>query len=173
MIDSEMKYCTACDDEYMPEIVNCGVCGARLISGAELMLKKEARQQRLDSRRGELTVDDDIVTILRAPMADIKRVGAQLGRENIGTLIFGEDPSCGKGCCGGGTFELKVRREEAQLALAIIESDFDRTTAINEHNTAYVDYGFDPEEGENTCPACGCTFTTDSVTCPDCGLCFG
>ncbi len=171
-IDKNMRYCLSCQDEYRPEIEKCGVCGGDLLTGEELIAKEKSIKQHSTLRKGALSESDDLVTILKASMVDVKRVDQQLTRENIGTLIRGDESSCGKGCCGGGSVELLVRREDGQAAIAIIESDFDKATAFDSHNTAYVDYGFDSSRDENTCPACGTGFS-GSATCPDCGLCFG
>ena len=65
-----------------------------------------------------------------------------------------------------------MRREDAQAAIIFIERDIDKVTAIDSHNNAYADYGFDTSRTDNTCPACGTNFS-GSTTCPDCGLCFG
>ncbi len=179
-IDPEMHYCLRCNDEYMPERVACGVCGATLVSGADMLAQRQSRGQQKASRKGALTPDDDIITILKAPMLDVKRLEKQFQQENIGAVIWGDKSSCGKGCCGGGELELRVRREDAMAAMAIIEADFKRQTASHEsHHDAVADYVFDPGRGENCCPACGSTFSTGSqggsqgLTCPDCGLCFG
>ena len=171
-IEKGMKYCLTCDDEYRPEIEKCGICGTKLMTGEELLVQENQKKQQVNARKGMLTQNDDVVTILKASMTDVKRLEQQLVNENIGTLILGDGPACGKGCCGSGDVELMVRREDAQAAIAIIENDFNNMTAIETHNTAYVDYGFDPSRSENSCPACGTSFS-GSATCPDCGLCFG
>lgn len=178
-IDPKMHYCLHCNDEYMPERTTCGVCGATLVSGADMLGHHQAKSQQKAGRKGALTPDDDIITIFKASLLDVKRLDQQMQQENIGTLIWGDKPSCGKGCCGGGDLELRVRREDAMAAMAIIEADFKRQTASHETHDAVVDYVFDAGRGENCCPACGCTFSTgseggsQSLTCPDCGLCFG
>lgn len=171
-IEKEMRYCVSCRDEYRPGIEKCGVCGADLVSGAELLDQKAGQLEALRSRKGPLTDRDEVVTVLKATMAEVRRIESLLLADKIGTRIVGDGPSCGKGCCGGGEVELQVRREEALEAIAIIEKDFDRVTAIDSHSTAYADYGFDPNRNANTCPACGTAFS-GSLTCPDCGLCFG
>lgn len=182
-IDSEMCYCLRCNDEYMPDRTTCGVCGAALVSGRELQDQSHARLEPKANRKGALTPEDDIITVFKAPLLDVKRLEKQMQRENIGTLIWGEKSSCGKGCgksCGGGgDLELRVRREDAMAAMALLEDDFKRQTASHDMHNAVADYGFDPEDAENSCPACGCTFSVHSqggrqeLTCPDCGLCFG
>lgn len=179
-IDPEMRYCIKCNDEYMPQITTCGVCGMALLTGTEMLNRHQATHQQKAGRKGALTPTDEIVTIFKAPLADIKRIEQQLKRENIGTLVLGDKPSCGKGCCGGGgELELRVRREDAMAAMAVIEDDFKRQTASHEMQSAVADYVVHLEGDENCCPACGCTFSMASqrggqgLTCPDCGLCFG
>lgn len=177
-IDPEMRYCPKCNDEYEPEMTACGVCGTALLLGAELHGRRHATRQQVASRKGALTPDDEIITIFKASLNDARRVERLLQRENIGTLLWGDKPSCGKGCCGGGDLELRVRREDAGAAMLLIEEDFKRQTASHGEHHAVADYVVDPENSENVCPACGATFALDSrsgrsLTCPDCGLCFG
>lgn len=178
-IDPEMRYCLTCNDEYIPEMTSCGVCGAALITGGEMLERRRSGSRQVAGRKGALTPEDDIVTIFKASLADVKRIERQLARENIGTLIWGDKPSCGKGCCGGGDLELRVRREDAGAAMAVIEADFRRQTASHESHSAVADYVVDLANSQNSCPACGATFSLDprhasqGVTCPDCGLCFG
>ncbi len=81
------------------------------------------------------------------------------------------DGGCGKGCCGSDV-ELKIRKEDGTAALKIIDSDFDRMTGFTDLSHEFADNGFNPEDQEASCPACGETFSTSTSTCPDCGLCF-
>jgi len=177
-IDPEMRYCPKCNDEYEPEMTACGVCGMALVLGAEMLMPRQTTRQQAAVRKGALTPDDEIVTIFKASLNDARRVERLLQQENIGTLLWGDKPSCGKGCCGGGDLELRVRREDARAAMLLIEEDFKRQTASHGDHSAVADYVVDPENSENVCPACGATFALDtrpgrSLTCPDCGLCFG
>lgn len=171
MYDNEMKYCPVCEDEYMPSIVNCGVCGAVLLSGLEMLELHTREHGDMAKRKGALSADDDIATVFKGPMVDVKRVEAKLLSVNIGTLIVAQDSSCGKGCCAP-EVELKIRREDGHPALRIIESDFENMTGSSEFISVFEDTGFDPIDNESTCPACGCTFSTQNTACPDCGLCF-
>nr|MBF0221608.1 hypothetical protein [Desulfobulbaceae bacterium] len=171
IFEKKMRYCLTCQDEYMPEIEQCGVCGAKLLTGEEVVASQNSRAQQMNARKGALTDKDDVVTILKASISEVRRIEQLLVNENIGTSVIGDGPACGKGCCGGGDVELLVRREDAQSAMQIIEQDFDKVTAINSHNTAYADYAFDSSSSANICPACGTSFS-GSATCPDCGLCF-
>ena len=77
-IEKNMRYCFACQDEYRPEIEKCGVCGADLLTGDELIAKEKSRQQELDARKGALSENDDVVTILKASLSDVKRIEQQL-----------------------------------------------------------------------------------------------
>ena len=171
MYDVEMKYCPVCDDEYMPNMKNCGVCGKPLLSGEEMLQYRNAGNEECASRKGALTAHDDIATIFKGPMADVKRVEGKLMSVNIGTCIVAQDSSCGKGCCAP-EVELKIRREDGAAALKIIESDFEEMTGAVDFVHEIEDHGFDPSGLESTCPACGCIFSTENSTCPDCGLCF-
>lgn len=172
MVDPELKYCLQCNDEYMPEIENCGVCGMKLISGQEVMEKEEARNRRLESRAGRITPDDDLVNIRQGALPDMKRVEALLNSERIATLLVGDESSCGKGCGCASSFVLQVRREDAQDALMILADEFRRSTGLDHHDTSHADNIFDPLAAEVVCPACGHNFSPSAGACPDCGLQF-
>lgn len=172
MYNNQMKYCLACKDEYLPEITNCGVCGSKLLSGGEILARKKEKELALQRRGGPLTPQDDIITIYKGPLAEVKRIEAKLAEEKIGTRIIGEKDGCGKGCCGSNV-ELQIRRDDGQDAQRIIELDFEKMTGISDFSHDIVDSVFDPGAPTSTCPACGFTFSTSGSTCPDCGLCFG
>ncbi len=172
MIDPDLKYCPKCGDEYRAEIETCPSCEISLITGLDKIAMEEARSQRMNSRRGELTPDDDIVALHKGPLSDIKHLEDLLVAEKIGTLVVGDDHSCGKGCCPTNYF-LLVRREDAQDAVQIINAEYQRSTALHHHDKGYADSVYNKDASEVTCPACGHTFSTSSESCPDCGLCFG
>ncbi len=169
-IDTGMRYCLTCRDEYRPEIIKCAACGTTLISGEEMRDRLLKHQSKILAKKGEIRSGEEIVTIMKAGIHEIKRIQQFLNKARIGSVLIG-DETCGQGCCGGGDIELRVRPKEAAEALAIIEEDLARTTALHEHELP-ADSGFNPEEAEHICPACGAIFATSSSTCPDCGLCF-
>jgi len=172
MIDPELQYCLRCQDEYRADIEICGVCGMLLISGADVLKMEAERRQQLESRGGELSADDEVVSIRRGPLADLRHLEGLLKRENIGSLIAGDESSCGKGCCPA-TFFLQVRADVAGEALAILEKDFQKSTALAHHDASFVNAVYDAGAQETVCPACGHIFSTSLKDCPDCGLCLG
>jgi len=172
MIDPELKYCPKCGDEYRADIETCASCEVTLITGRDKIAKEEARKQRLNSRRGELTPEDDIVALHKGPLTDIKHMEDLLAAENIATLTVGDEQSCGQGCCPT-NYILLVRREDAQDAVQIINAEYQRATALEHHDTCHAESVYNRDAGQATCPACGHTFPTTLESCPDCGLCFG
>lgn len=170
--DPDLMYCPQCNDEYRSDIVLCASCQVNLISGRERLAMEEDRTQHLQTRKGDLRPDDDIVKIHGGPLIDIKRLQAKMEKERIGTLIVGDEKSCGKGCCPS-TYYLQVRREDAHAAFRIIQEEHHRHTALHDHDISLTDAVYDAGAAEALCPACGCRFSTSSTTCPDCGLCFG
>jgi hypothetical protein len=172
MIDPELKYCPQCDDEYMPEIVQCAACGVELITGRmKIDMLKEQERKRAAAME-ELSPEDDLVSIRRGPLGEIKHLGNRLNDAMIATLIAGDENSCGKGCCPS-TFYLQVRRQDAMEAMAVLQEEFRQTTALEDHDTSHVDNIFDTSASEANCPACGYAFPTTSTECPDCGLSLG
>ncbi len=172
MVDPNLKYCLTCQDEYMPEIVNCPICHDQLQTGQQVLEIEEARRNRLANRSGQVSSEDEVVSIRQGTLNDMKHLENLLKAENLGVLIAGDENSCGKGCCASNFF-LQVRKEEAYDALKILEAEFLRTTGIEYHDTTHADSVFDPKAGEVVCPACGHAFSPTSTSCPDCGLQFG
>ncbi len=174
MIDPDFKYCPQCKDEYRAEIIVCADCGITLLSGKEMMERQKGSLSRKNSRRQDITPEDDIVSIHKADMKEVKLLEKELQKENIAVLIASEGggSSCGKGCCGS-SFLLQVLREDGRDAYAVVQAYIDRTTAISHHDLSHCDTVFNPEEKQAVCPACGFKFQTSAAICPDCGLCFG
>ena len=172
MIEPDLKYCPECGDEYRAEIEKCAACGLELITGLQKMEIEEARRRKLASRTAELSPDDDLVVIHRGPLKDIRRLAELLEMERIGSLISGDEKSCGKSCCPTVYF-LSIKRDDAMDCLRIIDEEHKRTTGLAHHENVHDDVVFNPQAGEATCPACGHAFPTTETTCPDCGLSFG
>lgn len=172
MIEPDLKYCPKCDDEYRAEIEKCAACGVDLITGQQKIDMEEARQRKLANRAVELSPDDDLVVVRRGPLTDLRQLAVHLEKESIGTLISGDEKSCGKSCCPT-VYNLCIRRDDAMEALQIIEEEHKRTTGLAFHDNVHDDVVFNPHAGEAKCPACGHAFSTTETTCPDCGLSFG
>lgn len=172
MIDPELKYCVRCNDEYMPQIETCGVCGMKLLSGQEMLAREEARNRKLASRASRITADEDLVSIRQGPLPDVKGMEGLLQSEGIPTLLIGDESSCGKGCGCATSFILQVRREDAQDALQVLAEEFRRSTALDSHDITHTDSVFNPLAPEVVCPACGYRFPPAAGACPDCGLQF-
>lgn len=170
MFEERYKYCPSCLDEYRPEINVCAACQAELVTGEEMLARQQEEKARERGRAGELHGDDDLVSVRRGPLAEMKAYEKLLKSAQIGTLLAGDESSCGKGCCPG-NFDLLVRREEARDALLIIEAEIKRTAVLDHEGGEGGDSVFDPLAAENTCPACGHCFS-GGTECPDCGLCF-
>ena len=173
MIEPDLKYCPQCDDEYMPSIEICAACGVSLITGSQKIELDRADEKKLESRGGEISESEaeELVTIRKGPLADTKTLESLLNKERIGTLVIGDESSCGKGCCQ--SFFLQVRPSEVQDAMKILEKEFRRTTGLHHHEVNHADAVFDLTAGKAVCPACGFAFGTSTTTCPDCGLCLG
>ncbi len=173
MYDPELKYCPKCKDEYRADIQNCAACNITLLTGIEMADFAENSSAARQNRKGALTHDDDIVTIHKGTLADMRALEPELQKERIGYLIAGDEPNgCGKGCCAS-NFYLQIRREDARDAFAIIEKHFARSTGLSDFDLSHADTVYNPDAGQAVCPACGFTFQTSTNTCPECGLCFG
>lgn len=171
MIDPQHKYCPKCQDEYRAEMVTCAACEVTLLTGAELLARQRAGLEKQTARKGKLRDDDELVSARRGPLAEMRAYEQVLQRQGIGTMLAGEDKSCGKGCCPS-NFDLLVRREEADEAVQLIAAEIRRTAPLDGPGGTHHDAVFHDEAVETTCPACGHRFPP-AAECPDCGLCFG
>ncbi len=169
--DAELKYCPTCRDEYRAEVESCATCKITLLTGREMADFVGQIQAARAKRRGDLTADDDIVTIHKGALADLQRLAELFAAENIGMAIVSDAGGCNKGCCGS-SLSLQVRREDAQAAYELIQQDFQQITCLADHDTSHCHGVFDQDAGVASCPACGFEFETSTTTCPDCGLCF-
>jgi len=172
MIELDLKYCPQCNDEYRAEIEKCAACGVVLITGAQKIEMEEQRRRKLANRTSELSPDDDLVIIRRGPLAEMRHFTDLLDGENIGTLLVGDEKSCGQSCCPT-VYSILVKREDGLDALKIVEEEHKRVTGLMHHELSGADAVFNPEADEACCPACGHTFPTTETACPDCGLSFG
>ena len=170
--EPELKYCLQCDEEYRAEIENCATCGIPLIPGTEKIAMEQAQGSKLASRSMELSSDDELVSIRKGPLKDMKHLHTILASEKIPSLVAGEKGNCGAGCCGGGEFFLQIRMEDGEEATRLLAQDFKKNTSLDSHDLSNVHAVFDTGAEQSTCPACGFSFATTSSTCPDCGLCF-
>lgn len=172
MIELDLKYCPECNDEYRAEIERCAVCDVVLITGAQKIEMEEERRRKQQNRTAELSPDDDLVALRRGPLSDMRHLVSLLEAENIGTLLVGDEKSCGQSCCPS-VYTLLVKREDGMEAHVLLEEEHKRTTGLVYHEHSDVDSVFNPEAGEACCPACGHRFPPTGTTCPDCGLNFG
>lgn len=173
IFDNDLKYCPRCQDEYRADIEKCADCGLLLLTGRQIQeMVGQGEQQRL-SRKGALTPEDEVVTIHKGALPELRDLEEKLTRENIGVLIMSDQPAgCNKGCCPS-DFYLQVRKEDARDAFAILGEEFQRSTSLHDHDLAHVDQVFNRDASHAICPACGFEFETKATICPDCGLCFG
>ncbi|MCI5142879.1 MAG: hypothetical protein D3909_14355 [Candidatus Electrothrix sp. ATG1] len=168
-IDAELQYCQNCMEEYRADIATCADCHISLISGKKML---EARQERKEGGRSMvISPDDDLVSIRKGPLVQMKDLQAMLKREGIPSLAVSEDSNCGQGSCATNLF-VQVRREDLQDVMAILERDHIQSTGLEDHNLSTAGAVFDTAVEQATCPACGHSFSTTEASCPDCGLCF-
>jgi hypothetical protein len=94
MFDTELKYCPKCRDEYMMVAERCAECDVPLLTGGDMAAFLEGK---LGGRKGALTEGDDLVTVHKGPLADLKHIAGLCEQENIGTAVVSQSSDCGKG----------------------------------------------------------------------------
>lgn len=162
------RYCPRCDGEYRAEISVCAGCQVPLVA--------HRRDPEPGVRAGEpvaISPDEEVVTVQRGRLMDIKLQQRRFEREGIASVIGGEGPGGGGSCCRTSGFELQVRTVEAAAAQRLLEQEFRRSTGLEEQTLAEVATTIiDPTAATVRCPACAHHFTPEGDCCPECGLCF-
>lgn len=170
-IDLEMNYCPTCGDEYRIDIRYCPVCTLSLISGREKLEKVMAAEKALSGRSMDISPDDELVTIRKGPIKDMKSLQKLLAMDKIPAILAGDEKSCGKSCCGPELY-LQIKKEDMQMATEVLSREFIKSTALDSHDLSNAAAVFDHLAAETVCPACGCRFSPTVGACPECGLCF-
>jgi hypothetical protein len=167
MIDPELKYCPDCKDEYRSDFSTCAACNKELISGADLLAadvdKKPKNQSSL-----EITGDDTLVVLQKGSMLDMKNMKRNLAGASVPAILTKDD---NKGCCGVEMY-LHIRMQDKDRAIAVLNSEFEKTTELHQYDLSTADAVFDQGANMTICPACGYEFMPTSSACPDCGLQF-
>lgn len=169
-LSREMNYCPKCGVEYRPGINICAGCAVALISGAEKLAQVKREEEMVASRTMEILPTDELLTIQKGLIKDIKALQKLLAKERIPAIIAG-DEGCAKGCCGPEMF-LQIRKEDMDVAAEVLTKDFVKSTALESHDITNATAVFDHLAKETVCPACGCCFSPTVGACPECGLCF-
>lgn len=172
IIDPDLQYCPQCRDEYRAGIELCAACGIELLSGRQMLALTEEQNNRLVARSREISEQDELVDILKGQVINVKSVQSLLKREGFPSILAGDSSTCCTKGCRGGEVRLQVRREDLREVMDILADEHMHATGLPDHEPAFVDAVYNPEAGAAICPACGCSFSTQSRSCPDCGLCF-
>lgn len=171
-IEAELQYCPNCLDEYRTEITTCAACNIPLVSGKEMLESQQDLEQKQAGRNMVISPEDELVTIRKGPLVQMKDLQTMLKREGIPSIAVNEDSNCGQGCCGTNIF-VQIRKADLQDVMAILEQDHVRSTGLEDHDLSTAGAVIDTAAEQATCPACGYSFSTTEASCPDCGLCFG
>lgn len=168
-IEADLQYCPTCMDEYRADITTCAACQVSLISGKEILQGQQGRKQGASNM--VISPDDELVSIRRGPLVQMKDFQSMLKREGIPSLAVSEDSNCGQGSCTT-NLVVQIRREDLQEVMVILEQDHVRSTGLEDHDLSIAGAVIDTTAEQANCPACGYSFSTTEATCPDCGLCF-
>ncbi len=171
-IESDLKYCPQCADEYRAEIEICAACGLELLTGVQMQAVLDARGQGKVPRSLEIFPDEAMTTIRKGPVLQMKQLQSYLLQQGIPSLAVKESPeNCSKGCRGAELL-LQVRTSDLREVAAALEQEHRQSTGLSDHDTSLAGAIYNVDVKEATCPACGFRFSTSSTACPDCGLCF-
>ena len=98
MIDPELKYCPKCKDEYRAEIELCADCRVTLLSGADMLSATKSAEAKKNARKGEIVWSDDVVSIHKGALNELKAIEKELKAENIGVILSKEGGGCSGSC---------------------------------------------------------------------------
>ena len=167
MIDPELKYCPDCKDEYRSDFSICAACQKELISGADLLATDSKKEPEVQASV-EITADDTLVVLQRGSLLDMKNMKRILVKASVPAILTKDD---NKGCCGVEMY-LHIRLQDKERAVAVLNSEFEKTMALHQYDLSTADVVFDQGAAMTICPACGYEFMPTSSACPDCGLQF-
>ncbi|BHH83830.1 zinc ribbon-containing (seleno)protein DG [Desulforhopalus sp. 52FAK] len=170
-IDPEMNYCPECEVEFRSDIEKCPSCNVSLITGKKKIVQQSEENASFNSRNMQISPEDELVSIRKGPLKDMKVLQSILKKERIPAILAGDDDTCGKGCCGPEMI-VQIRSTDIDEATAVLARDFVKSTALNVEDLKHADVVFDEQAAETVCPACGCKFSPTVGACPECGLCF-
>ena len=170
-IDLQMNYCPSCGDEYRGDSSHCLACNIPLVSGQEKLERVMAAEEALRGRSMDISPADDLVSIRKGPLKDMKSLQKLLASERVPAILAGDEGTCGKGCCGPELY-LQIKKQDMSLPDEILARDFIKSTALDGHDLSNAAAVFDHLAAETVCPACGCRFSPTVGACPECGLCF-
>lgn len=170
MIDPDLNYCPECEDEYRADFSTCAACGRDLVSGKELIALAANEGQEV-SKPVIITGDDTLVVLSKGSLLDMKNMKRVLGEASVPALLAKDESDCGKGCCGVDMY-LHIRSEDRQRAAAVLNSEFEKTTELNQYDLSTASAVFDQGAALTICPACGFQFMPTDSACSDCGLQF-
>jgi hypothetical protein len=170
-IDPAMFYCPSCNAEFRLDVGVCPSCRVSLLSGKQKLAEETERSKRLAERKVALKPDEELVTIRKGSLQEMKELKLALEQEAIPSLIFGDEQSCKRGCCGGEMF-LQIPAVCVEQALAVFAREFVKNSGLTPEDLCQAASVYDSSAGEIRCPACGCKFSPTLGACPDCGLCF-
>lgn len=96
-IDPELKYCSQCEDEFRADIETCPSCNIALMSGREKIERQTAADNSFNARTMEIKAEDELVSIRKGPLKEVKLLQKILEKERVPSILAGEAGGCGKG----------------------------------------------------------------------------
>lgn len=91
-IDPDCNYCPNCGDAYREEIKTCAECDVPLIPGPEALANLERREIDRTGDGGEITTDDELVTIQVGKLKYLKEQQHLLKMSHVPSLLAGDGP---------------------------------------------------------------------------------
>ncbi|MGK0367655.1 MAG: hypothetical protein ACI9QD_000793 [Thermoproteota archaeon] len=111
------------------------------------------------------------IVLMTLPISEAKEFQDKLFKKNVEVFLNHNEATCTRGCSV--TVEVSCLEEDIEHVVETIQTNF--LSMVEGHNIDWDAFNatFDPNQEQNTCPACTTKFATTTLECPECGLCFG
>ncbi len=158
-----VRYCTACDTEYRPEVERCADCGGPLEDHYEGVTAPPPAV-------GPIEASGPTSLVYGGEASELRPMAARLGEAGI---PFRVDPLRR----APQELELRVRSADLDAALALLRD----LVGIAAEDADFVDGGYrrcpacrsELAKGSPECPECGLGFSAGEPCCPGCGAAMG
>jgi hypothetical protein len=106
------------------------------------------------------------------PIKEAKRIQAALAERGVKVSLVHNSETCESGSCAP-SVEARFAAADLETVRSFAQDERARDHGDLEFDPALHDEVFDPTKDVARCPACGASFSTTKLECPECGLGFG
>ncbi len=112
----------------------------------------------------------NLIRLGTMPLEEAKNLQRILATRQVDAQLDHNAHTCTRGCTV--TVEVLVPEMAIPVVQEVMKEQYQKLTQGLSVDWNLLNEVFDPSNESATCPACGTKFSTQTVECPDCGLCF-